>query len=100
MGSYALSKKAVADLSAIWNYTVDVWSEKQADKYYFMLLSFCQDLADGKIAGKKYSMVEEDLLGFRAGKHVIFYQQETTRKIFVVRFLHTSMDIKSRMEDG
>ena len=99
MGSYALSKKAVADLSAIWNYTVDTWSEKQADKYYFMLLSFCQDLVDGKIAGKQYPMVEENLLGFRAGKHVIFYRQEAHRKIFVLRILHSSMDIKSRMEE-
>ena len=52
MASYTLTNKAVFDLSAIWEYTVENWSEKQADKYYFMLLDTCQDLADGKIKGK------------------------------------------------
>ena len=54
MADYILTNKAVLDLSAIWEYTVDTWSEKQADKYYFMLLDSCQDLANGKVAGKKY----------------------------------------------
>ena len=54
MASYTLTNKAVQDLSAIWEYTVDTWSEKQADKYYFMLLDTCQDLADGKVSGKNY----------------------------------------------
>ena len=29
------------DLTEIWNYTVDTWSESQADKYYDELLNFC-----------------------------------------------------------
>ena len=37
MPNYHLTNKAVADLSAIWNYTYDYWSEKQADNYYNML---------------------------------------------------------------
>ena len=54
MAKYTLTNKAVADLSEIWNYTVITWSENQADKYYFMLVDACQELADGKIAGKNY----------------------------------------------
>ena len=46
MANYVLTNKAVDDLSGIWNYTYDVWSEKQADKYYKMLLEYCQELAD------------------------------------------------------
>ena len=38
MAKYKLSNKAVNDLTAIWNYTFDKWSENQADKYYLMLL--------------------------------------------------------------
>jgi len=37
MGKYKLSNKAVDDLTQIWNYTFNKWSEKQADKYYNML---------------------------------------------------------------
>jgi len=36
MAEYVLTNKAVADLSDIWNYTFNVWSESQADKYYQM----------------------------------------------------------------
>jgi toxin ParE1/3/4 len=99
MGNYNLSNKAVDDLSSIWHYTIEVWSEKQADKYYFMLLSFCQDLADGKVAGKNYFEVAHDLLGFRAGQHIIFYKKIDPRQIHIVRILHSRMDFKNRLQD-
>jgi toxin ParE1/3/4 len=54
MARYTLTNKAVLDLSEIWEYTVATWSERQADKYYFMLLDTCQELADGKVTGKNY----------------------------------------------
>ena len=41
MANYFFSKKAVEDLSEIWNYTYDAWSESQADKYYNLLIGFC-----------------------------------------------------------
>jgi toxin ParE1/3/4 len=52
MGIYYLSNKAVEDLSEIWEYTFDVWSEDQADKYYEFLLSTCQELAHNPEKGK------------------------------------------------
>ena len=39
MAEYKLTNKAVEDLSKIWDYTFEVWSEKQADKYYDGLIS-------------------------------------------------------------
>ena len=33
-GAFELTKKAVEDLTEIWNYTSENWSEHQADKYY------------------------------------------------------------------
>jgi toxin ParE1/3/4 len=33
MAAYKLTNKAVEDLSEIWDYTFEVRSEKQADKY-------------------------------------------------------------------
>lgn len=35
MCNYFLTKKAIEDLSKIWDYIFEVWSESQADKYYF-----------------------------------------------------------------
>ena len=34
MAKHKLTNKAVEDLTEIWNYTYDKWSEYQADKYY------------------------------------------------------------------
>lgn len=31
MAKYKLTNKAVNDLTRIWNYTIDRWSENQAD---------------------------------------------------------------------
>src|ERR1043165_3302083 len=83
MAKFILTNKAVEDLSAIWNYTFEAWSEKQADKYYYMLLDFCQDLADGKIAGKHYPEVHEEISGVKAGRHIIFYRQLKSKNIEV-----------------
>ena len=47
MPGYILTNKAVEDLSTIWNYTFETWSETQADKYYIMLLNSCRDISYG-----------------------------------------------------
>lgn len=98
MASYILSNKAIDDLSAIWNYTVDAWSEKQADKYYYMLLDFFQDLADDKISGKHYPEIDLEIFGFRAGQHTVFYRS-TKNNIEIIRILHSRMDLKNRIQE-
>lgn len=96
---FILSKKAVEDLSEIWEYTVQNWSEAQADRYYFMLLEFCQDIADGKAATKKYFEIYADLFGTRAGRHIIFFRPNEVGNIEVLRILHNRMDLRNRMEE-
>jgi toxin ParE1/3/4 len=98
MASYTLTNKAVLDLSAIWEYTVDTWSEKQADKYYFMLLDTCQYLADGKVSGKNYPDINKEILGFRAGLHILFYRKLSADKVEIARILHTQMDLKNKIQ--
>lgn len=99
MASYTLSNKAVLDLSAIWEYTVDTWSEKQADKYYFMLLDSCQDLAEERISEKKYPEIHAEILSYRTGQHIIFYRQLSPGKIEIARILHVQMDLKNKIQE-
>lgn len=99
MASYTLTNKAVLDLSEIWEYKVDTWSEKQADKYYFMLLDICQDIADGEVSGKNYPEVNTELLGLRAGEHILFYRKPSVDKVEIVRTLHTQIDLKKRIQE-
>ena len=98
MANYILTNKAVEDLSTIWDYTFEVWSETQADKYYFLLLGYCQDLADNRVTGKHYSEISNEILGIRAGQHIIFYRK-LKNKIEVARILHSRMDLKNRLQE-
>lgn len=98
MANYYLTNKAVEDLTEIWNYTCNEWSEKQADKYYFLLLESCQALANNPNRGKKYDVVTEKLLGYKSNQHIIFYVVLSKKEIEVVRILHGSMDLKSKFE--
>lgn len=97
MGSYQLTNIAVQDLSEIWEYTVNTWSEKQADKYYFMLLDTCQELAEGKVVGKNYPEINNEIFGFRAGQHILFYRTLTANKIEIARILHAQMDLRNKI---
>jgi toxin ParE1/3/4 len=97
--NFILSKKAVEDLSRIWEYSILTWSETQADKYYYMLLGACQDLADGKAAAKQYPEIHRDIFGTRAGQHIIFFRRVAKDTIQVVRILHNRMDLRNRMEE-
>jgi len=75
MANYILSNKAIDDLSKIWDYTFEVWSELQAEKYYYLLLDTCQDLADEKMSGKSYPEISSEILGFKTGRHIIFIEK-------------------------
>lgn len=99
MANYRISKKAVEDLSYIWNYTYETWSEKQADKYYLMLIDTCQELASKPQKGRKYDEVYPGLLGFKAYLHVVFYMVVSANEIEIVRILHGRMDLKKRLND-
>lgn len=50
MAKYDISREAAEDLYNIWEYTVDTWSEDQADKYYAILDSAFAEIA--KAPGK------------------------------------------------
>lgn len=96
---FNLTKKAVEDLSGIWEYTIQAWSETQADKYYYMLLGVCQDLADGTTAARQYPEIHPDLFGVRAGQHLIFFRHFRKDTIEIVRILHSRMDLRNRIEE-
>ena len=99
MSKYKLTNKAVEDLTNIWNYTFDKWSEKQADKYYEMLLENCQYIADDPKIGKKYESVKNELFGLKVNRHIIFYRQLDNKQIEIIRILHGRMDLENRIND-
>jgi len=99
MAKYKLTNKAVKDLSKIWDYTFEVWSEKQADEYYKMLISNCQGIADCPSLGKNYNGITQNLLGIKTNRHIIFYRIISENYIEITRILHERMDLKQRISE-
>lgn len=99
MANYKLTNKAVKDLTNIWEYTTEEWSEQQADRYYNLLLSRCQEIANYPELGKNYEGVTNDLLGLKVEKHIIFYRKQKNKPIEITRILHERMDLKNRLDE-
>ncbi len=97
MAKYYFTNKAVEDLTEIWNYTVETWSEKQAEKYYNLLLFSCNELAKNPNLGKNYEIITKGILGYKAGEHIIFYTVISKNEIEVAKILHVMMDLKSKL---
>ncbi len=52
MAKYVLTNKAVEDLSRIWDYTYEEWSENQADKYYELIIAAFEEIAETRMWAK------------------------------------------------
>ncbi|WP_075344602.1 type II toxin-antitoxin system RelE/ParE family toxin [Tenacibaculum agarivorans] len=99
MAKVILRQKAIDDLNDIWDYTFEKWSEEQADKYYITLKIACNGIGENPNIGKEYDGISKNLLGFKSGKHIIFYQIISTKRIQVIRILHERMDLKNRITE-
>ncbi|WP_269225853.1 type II toxin-antitoxin system RelE/ParE family toxin [Flavobacterium eburneipallidum] len=99
MPKYRLTNKAVEDLSKIWDYTFEIWSEEQADKYYYELLANCQKLAENQFLGRSYTEINNEIQGFKSGQHIIFYSIVNEDEIEIIRFLHSRMDLKNKIQE-
>ena len=98
MSEYIISKKALEDLRDIWIYTLDTWSEKQADNYYQKLIDAFEYIASKPSSvGRSYKEVRSDYRGFPCGKHIVFYRVLKNGKIKIVRILHERMDVQRHL---
>lgn len=99
MAKYELTNKAVEDLTGIWEYTIEKWSEQQADRYYNLLLDSFQDIANNPDLGKNYEGITNDLFGLKTSRHIIFYRKRINLSIEITRILHGQMDLKNRITE-
>lgn len=98
MATYKFTNNAVKDLTAIWEYTRNTWSEKQADHYYRLLIEACSDIAKDPKSGKDYPDIYPGLKGKRATKHILFYRLMPDKTVEIIRILHERMDLKGRLK--
>lgn len=91
-----LRPKARADLEAIWLYTAEHWSLKQADIYHGRIVEILTALASGQLRGRSAEHVRPGYLKYPAVSHVIWFR-EADYGIDVVRILHGQMDVERHL---
>lgn len=98
MAKFKFTNNAIKDLSDIWNYTVETWSESQADKYYKLIINACSTIAKKPQIGKDYPEIYPNLKGKLTSKHIIFYREIDDQTIEITRILHERMDLKNKLK--
>lgn len=96
---YLISKKAIEDLEIIWKYTLENWSVEQADRYYNLIISEIEFVADNFMTGKSIEHIRKDYRVTKIKSLLIFYRKTDTEMIEVIRILHQKMDIRNRLKD-
>lgn len=99
MRIYRISAKAIEDIEKIWEYTRDIWSVEQADRYYNLIIDEIEYIAQNFESGKSMEHIKK---GYRASKvksHLVFYKIFDENTIEVIRILHQRMDIENRLND-
>ena len=98
MAKIRLSRKAMADLDGIWDYTVEAWSEEQAVIYYRQIYTAIQGLNSlPAFLEIDYAVIKPGLLGFKVGHHIVFYKKHKDGSIWVDRILHEKMDYQRHL---
>ncbi len=86
-----LTPRAVADLNEIWDYTIERWSDDQAERY---VRNIWRAIEAAAADPKRTRSCDDIRPGYRkqlAGSHVIFFKV-IRGGIDVVRILHLRMD--------
>ena len=96
MPKFLLRPKAVDDLDSIWDYTVNRWSEEQAERYIRMLHAGFESIAREPTSGRSCDEIRDGYRRHRVGRHFIFYRTIETG-VEVVRILHESMDFQRHL---
>ena len=93
MAKYDITKEATEDLYKIWAYTVDTWSEEQADTYYSLLEAGMNELANApERIGKPYDEILPGLRAYHVRRHLLFYTIQANGRALIARILHEKMD--------
>ena len=97
MPSFTLTNLAKADLKQIGRYTQEKWGRDQRDKYLTMLDTCFHKLAANPLKSKDCSDIRNGYRKLNTGRHVIFYRRTLPDTIEIIRALHASMDIETRI---
>ena len=89
--SIELSPKALADLNAIWDYSVENWGETRSQAYVRGINAALELVAANPHVARDAGSIGPGLLKYSVGSHVIFFRLND-KQIVVSRILHSRMD--------
>ena len=93
MAKVILRQEAIDDLNTIWDYTLEKWSEQQADKYYATVKMACNGIGENPHIGKEYDGIFRNLLGLKLKPLEILNKPNECRlfKLSMQSFEHLSL---------
>ena len=97
--NFDIKKKAQEDLENIWLFTIEKWSQEQADRYINLIFDEIAFLCKNPLIGNDISDVRKNYRFVKVKAHLIFYRfNKKHSKIEVIRILHERMDIDNRIK--
>lgn len=90
--AFNLTPRAKDDLHGIWRYSVQTWSEAQADRYITQIYERFSWLATRPRTGRHRPEICEGYYCFPQGSHLIFYLMRDGG-IDIIGVPHKEMDI-------
>ena len=97
MPAYRLTRKAQADLISIGRFTLNTWGLVQRNFYLKQLDSCFAQLAENAELGMACDFISKGYRKLPQGSHIIFYKQSSEGIVEIIRVLHKSMDIESKL---
>lgn len=92
-----ISRQAIEDLDKIWMYTFNKWTKEQADRYFDLIITEIEFLADNFMTGKSAEQTRKNYRVTKVKSHLIFFRKAENDIVEIVRILHQRMDIKKRL---
>lgn len=97
MADYRLTPRALADLDAIADYSLERWGREQTERYLNGLTARMALLAETPSLGRDRSDVAGGYRSFPEGRHLVFYVEIETG-IAVLGVPHATMDMTAHFE--
>jgi toxin ParE1/3/4 len=89
--SIELSPKALADLDAIWEFSLHNWGEARSETYVRAINAALELVASNPQVARDAGSIRPGLLKYNVGSHVVFFRV-SDRALVVSRILHGRMD--------
>jgi len=90
------SKKSLADLENIIDYTAQLWGANQAKVYLKDIRDKIHQIANGEAIVQVLHIRRAGMLKVRVNRHIVIFES-TDATVRIIRILHDSMDIPQHL---